>query len=67
MKDVNNFGSLDFNDTVNRKLIDYKNYHFLSNLESFFQSDWKAGFAKKILKLNLSYGILLSKLNKFRR
>lgn len=65
--DVKNMGELVFNDTVNRKLIDYYGHNLRNNTKAFMQSDWKAGYAKRVFKLYLPYGKIFAMLNKLRR
>lgn len=41
--------------------------HVFKNIKAFMQSDWKAGYAKRMFKLALPYGKILAQLNSFRR
>ena len=65
--DVKLFGNIEFNDTSNRALIDYKSGSLIRNVKAFINSDWKAGYAKRLFKVNLPYGTILSYINNFRR
>ena len=65
--DVEQFGSIEFNDTSNRLLIDYIPGNMKKNLKSFMNSDWKAGYARKIFKVGLPYGKILACINRLRR
>ena len=67
LQDAEMVGTLIFNDTVNRQLIDYTPGHVFKNIKAFMQSDWKAGYAKRMFKLALPYGKILAQLNSFRR
>lgn len=63
--DAKMFGSLSFNDTTNRKLVeDELKKGFL---RSFVDCDWKIGFLKYHLKLNMPYKEMFIWLNRLRR
>lgn len=66
-QDAIRFGKVEFNDTINRKLIDYEKGKTIGNIRDFLNSDWKAGYAKVLLRANLPYGKVMAKLNGYRK
>lgn len=64
--DAERFGKVYFNDTIDRKLIDYKKGKIKYNIRAFLNSDWKAGYLSSRSYLKIPYGNIMAKANKLR-
>ena len=64
--DAERFGKIYFNDTIDRKLIDYKKGKIKYNIRAFLNSDWKAGYLSSRSYLKIPYGNIMAKANKLR-